>query len=284
MPRMTDAMAHQSGPGPSSLKLAALSAYSYHLDSPPFTGTAGPLGENVDDVERLAASLRNAASNLDDDVPEMEGDQTPATLSRRRNGSNERNQSVNRQIQRPQSQVMQDGLAERNEAYARDQHHLIDGDVPQWHLDDPRHQRQQGAGGIDDASPHIISHSLSPPPFSSSGQGPLSTASTLRGKHTMPLSDPLHSQSQAEGSSRRRETSRPFFTQISDSNSASNEDASSAYADGDADADEDLNDAEVDGDDTAYIVRNTSGVNGAASKVPTQSQTKVRSGRCMPAK
>ncbi|GAC93176.1 nicotinate-nucleotide adenylyltransferase [Pseudozyma hubeiensis SY62] len=47
MPRMTDS---QAGPGgPSSLKFAALSVQSFHLDSPPFTGTAvggaGPLDE-----------------------------------------------------------------------------------------------------------------------------------------------------------------------------------------------------------------------------------------------
>ncbi|KAI3483062.1 hypothetical protein L1887_54083 [Cichorium endivia] len=47
MPRMTDS---QAGPGgPSSLKFAALSVQSFHLDSPPFTGAAvggaGPLDE-----------------------------------------------------------------------------------------------------------------------------------------------------------------------------------------------------------------------------------------------
>ncbi|PWN49397.1 hypothetical protein IE53DRAFT_388382, partial [Violaceomyces palustris] len=47
MPRMTDS---QAGPGgPSSLKFAALSVQSYHLDSPPFTGTAvGAGGPTLD--------------------------------------------------------------------------------------------------------------------------------------------------------------------------------------------------------------------------------------------
>jgi len=284
---MTDSMAHQAGPGPSSLKLAALSANSYHLDSPPFTGTAGPLGENVDDMERLASSLRNAASNLDDgNNSEASGDQTPAPFPRsgRGGGSRERmptgGSTSRHSHQRGQSQVMQEGLKERNEAYARNNpHQNADGDVPNWHLDDPRHQQQttntSSTGAAGDASPHVISHSLSPPPFSSAGQGPLSTASTLRGNHNMTSNDPLLAHSLTGRAPRERESSRPSFTQISDSNSASNEDASSAAADGDADADEDLNEAEVDGDETAYVVRNPMGANGATNKVPTQSQTKV---------
>jgi nicotinamide mononucleotide adenylyltransferase len=284
MPRMTDSMAHQAGPGPSSLKLAALSANSYHLDSPPFTGTAGPLGENIDDIERLNSSLRNAALDIEDGHnSEASGDQTPAAAFQRMSGSRERMSTGGsvRQHQRRQSQVMQDGLNERNEAYARDQHALPDRDVPRWHLDDPRHQQQQqreattGNAAVEEQSPHIISHSLSPPPFSSAGQGPFSTASTLKGSSTLPLDPSSSSRSHIGRGHRRRESSRPSFTQISDSNSASNDDAASATADGDADADEDVNEAEADGDETAYVVRNPMAANGATSKVPTQSQTKV---------
>lgn len=280
MPRMTDALAHQAGPGPSSLKLAALSANSYHLDSPPFTGTAGPLGENIDDVDRLSSSLRNAASTLDDVVSETSGDQTPAPLHRR-GGSRERmlsNGSSQREQQQHLSQVMQEGLKERDEVYARN--HNEDGDVPRWDLDDARHRHQlhrypdnAPAARHDDGSPHVISHSLSPPPFSSSGQGPISTASALRGNAAAQMET---SQPSWQRASRRRETSRPSFTQISgDSNSASNEDAGSATADGDADADESANEAEADGDETAYVVRSPTGPSGSSNKVPTQSQTKV---------
>jgi hypothetical protein len=277
MPRMTDSMAHQAGPGPSSLKLAALSANSYHLDSPPFTGTAGPLGDT------LAEEHSERFNNLHD--LSISGDQTPAASGRRGGGESSRERALmegssSRHQHTASNQVMQEGLNERNELYAHN-NQTSNGDVPRWHLDDPRHQQQsrtipgkdtEATPGV--TSPHVISHSLSPPPFSSAGQGPLSAASTMRGG----MAPSAHVNIDAAASERRgahsRERSRPYFTQISDASSASYEESSSAAADGDADADESLLEAEVDGDETAHMARIPS--NGSANKVPTQSQTKVR--------
>lgn len=289
-------MAHQTGTGPSSLKLAALSAYSYHLDSPPFTGTAGPLGEHSEDYDRLNSSMKEAASNLEDDddnnnnhSPDVSGDNTPAAASRT-SGLRERiPTSGSSRHSHQSSQVMQEGLDERDEAYHQIQHKEGDVDVPKWHLDDPRHHHQnqniaqhtnqQDIRSLanDGSSGHVLTNSLSPPPFSSSAQGPLAPSNKS-------ILSPPHRESThpEDRTPRRRESSRPAFTQISDSNSTSNEDASSAAADGDGDADADADadeepfEAEVDGDETAYIVRNSTGtINGFTSKVPTQSQTKA---------
>jgi hypothetical protein len=266
-------MAHQAGP--SSLKLAALSAYSYHLDSPPFTGTAGPLGDNNDDYDRLNSSLRDHATNLADDEisPDGSGDNTPAATSRAGGGNRERipTNGSGRRLQSRQG--MHEGLQEREEIYAR--HHNSDhqrndnGDVPSWHLEGktPPHRQEtpdQRSLAADGSSSHFLSNSLSPPPFSSDAVGPLA------------------GQSLEKSNSQRREASRPAFAQVS-STTLSNEDASSsgatdADADVDADEEEEHHDAEADGNDTAVIPKSPFGaMNGFASKVPTQSQTKVRS-------
>lgn len=280
---MTDSMAHQSGPGPSSLKLAALSANSYHLDSPPFTGTAGPLGEYSDDYSKQStSSSKEGPSHASEDGLLSSGEHTPGnTLANRSHSQRGRTSTgdsdhIHHHLldhQRRRSQVMLEGLQAREEAYARDQH-TTNADVPPWDLDDIRKQRNGSLvaprTGNSTAHPN---HSLSPPPFSSSAQGPLApSTSTLRqGTPTLPQS-PMATE---ERRHRTRESSRPSFTQISNSNSTSNEDAGSAEADGDADADESLHDGEVDGDETAYLTRPVLGLNGSAKVVPTQSQTKV---------
>lgn len=65
MPRMTDS---QAGPGgPSSLKFAALSVQSFHLDSPPFTGAAvGGAGPLVEAGQRLSSHDSDPPSHRSD--------------------------------------------------------------------------------------------------------------------------------------------------------------------------------------------------------------------------
>lgn len=89
MPRMTDS---QAGPGgPSSLKFAALSVQSFHLDSPPFTGAAvggaGPLDEAG---KRLASHDADPAYHSLDSGYSQHQPQSPACndrQSRRPGGS-----------------------------------------------------------------------------------------------------------------------------------------------------------------------------------------------------
>jgi len=265
-------MAHQAGP--SSLKLAALSAYSYHLDSPPFTGTAGPLGDNADDYDRLNSSLRDNATILaDEDINlDVSGENTPAAISRVAGANRERvpTNGSGRQVQNKQG--MHEGLQEREEIYDRhhssDHHQMNDnGDVPSWHLEGKtpphrQHTLDQRSLASDESSGHFLSNSLSPPPFSSDAVGPLGVG--------QPLEKNNHQ--------RREMPGRPAFAQVN-STTLSNEDASSsgatdADADVDADEEEEPHDTEADGNETAVIPKGTT--NGFASKVPTQSQTKVR--------
>ena len=309
MPRMTDSMAHQAGPGPSSLKLAALSANSYHLDSPPFTGAAGPLGENVDDFSRLDASSSSSLRDgmqVDDGTSATSSDHTPAPSLRSR--SLHKGGAQSRESSQQQQHQLQHTRQESHRQHSREGakgNGNIDGDavygggfrtdrdVPRWHLDDPRNHDEQLAeyrqgSGLNESTlpPASLSQSLSPPPFSSSGQGPISSSASSAVVDTNNNSSEadhlLSSQGRAH---RRRESSRPSFTQISHSNPTSTDDASnsSAAADGDADADESIHEGEVDGDDTVYVARGgvagaggVSSSNGAAKAVPTQSQTKVR--------
>lgn len=259
---------HQAGP--SSLKLAALSAYSYHLDSPPFTGTAGPLGENAEDYERFNLTLRDDGRE-EGGISEASGDNTPAAVTRA--GAHHRERvPTSGSARLPQSSqgVMQEGLQQREEAYARhhddgQQGNNGKGDTSSWDMEAQGHDRHSMAA--DGSSGHFLSNSLSPPPFSSSALGPLATS-------VAPAQD--HPRTTEANGSRRRESSRPAFAQIN-STTPSNEDGSSATTDADADVDADAEEGtyETEADGNPGFRSSIGTINGFGSKVPTQSQTKV---------
>lgn len=278
-------MPNQAGPGPSSFKLAALSAQSYHLDSPPFTGTAGPLGEPLGSHEGGWQQQQQQEPSSFSSANLTGQDMTPASSK----------------PTRPRM-TSSSGAGMPNLSSEAQGSQASNSDVPRWSLDRPRQSAapNEGAGvpswlssnssaiaddsqGEDDGAPRAtLSHSLSPPPFSSSGQGPMSSSVTSAGPAAAAaiastsatngsgINTPLSSYRQHH----RRESSRPSFTRISDSNSQSNGDGGSATtdADGDADASENSDpDGEVDGDETAYVVRGRSSQPG---RVPVQGQTK----------
>ncbi|EPQ31939.1 uncharacterized protein PFL1_00138 [Pseudozyma flocculosa PF-1] len=137
MPRMTDS---QSGPGgPQSLKFAALSVQSYHLDSPPFTGAAvggkGPLdeaGQQILDAHHAAGTeahpsgSRKAASSPLARSRKMtaDGDDDPYTRSLSQSGSSQNQHPASANASQQASlDVAGSGQRQR------------DGDVPDWDLD-----------------------------------------------------------------------------------------------------------------------------------------------------
>lgn len=274
---MTDSMSNQAGPGPSSFKLAALSAQSYHLDSPPFTGTAGPLGEHLghEGGHLQGQQPHNSLANV------AEQDMTPAS---------------SRPVRTPAAATTTTSAEGASSSAQGHANHANNSDVPRWSLDRPMpgamasHRDSvpswlhSGSSAVvddhnDDSNRATLSHSLSPPPFSSSGQGPVQTSAPANSAPaaaatTSATQEPNTPMSTTPSRHRRRESSRPSFTQISDSNSQSNGDGGSATtdADGDADASENSDpDGEVDGDETAYVVRGRSSQPG---RVPIQGQTK----------
>lgn len=124
--RMTDATTGP-GPGPASTKLAALSIDSYHLDSPPFTGTAvggPPLAEAG---ARLAATAQN-------------GDGTPSRAGKNHTQGHLTGASPlsNEIANNPTTHSRTASSAEAEEAA------LHDGDVPQWLLDSRRRSVEVG--------------------------------------------------------------------------------------------------------------------------------------------
>jgi hypothetical protein len=236
------------------------------------------LGENVEDYERFNLALQK------DEIDEREmsrasGENTPAAVARSHRERVPTSGSARQQPQSSSQGMMQEGLQQREEAYARhhdDGRHNGNGDASSWDID----QQVQGHHSMaaDGSSGHFLSNSLSPPPFSSSALGPLATPATAA------MQDRSRT-SEANGS-RRRATSRPAFAQIN-STSMSNEDGSSATdADGDADADVDADAEEgiyeTKADGNLGFRSSIGTINGFSSKVPTQSQTKVRfSKSCM---
>lgn len=353
MPRMTDSMTpSQAGPGPSSFKLAALSAQSYHLDSPPFTGTAGPLGEvnpinHGEVVDRTSPNAqlaqgeheaqmrthkhtpsqtttmtdRSIASTSTQSDADENAERTPfagASTNLRLTGTgsmtatgkaaNSRQNSDERRSRAGGSTSI--SLANLDGAINSVTNQASDIDVPQWSLDEQRKLRHGDNIGHDDFSQadrtisadrgditpgtelpksftSLHSSSLSPPPFSSSGPGPIGTLQNRSGPNE---DNPLSS---AGRQPRKRELSRPTFTQTSYADAATShmEDAaSSATCDGDnngnghgglydedqdVDADDNIHppDGEVDGDDERPFVSQNSRSVGPQKRMPLQSQT-----------
>lgn len=348
MPRMTDSMTpSQAGPGPSSFKLAALSAQSYHLDSPPFTGTAGPLGEvnPINHGEVVDRSSPNAQST--------EGDYKNRSRSHKHSQSQTSSSTIDHSKASSSAQSVEDtsertpfagastnlsftgrgssvdgNAKSRQNSYERRSklggnmsgsvgnldaaissvtNQASDVDVPHWSLDEARRTRQSGNIGHDegdrtiaadggDITPgtelpkafnHLHSSSLSPPPFSSSGPGPIGTSQNKGG------SNEDVTLSTAGKAPRKRESSRPTFTQTSYADAATShmEDAASSATgeadnngygygglydeDQDVDADDNIHppDGEVDGDDERPFVTQNGRSTGPQKKMPLQSQT-----------
>lgn len=269
-------MANQAGPGPSSFKLAALSANSFHLDSPPFTGTAGPLGHQLSRSHQPNEGDHSLSSTLREESHVRPGEShnrshgalDPHDMEPRRNNSQARSDSHGSRGQGSDEIAGSVSSHERNPNV----------DVPHWDLDASRPDfpdNEQGDHGIHNSS-------LSPPPFSSASQGPIPISYNRTGTTAN-----AESTTQAR-SSRQREASRPVFTEISEGGATSNmEDAASSAADGDVDVVDDADaedtyfghhveaDGEVDGDEDPYVVRGPNGAGGPARRMPLQSQTKV---------
>lgn len=90
---MTDS---QSGPNGPSLKFAALSVESYHLDSPPFTGTAVGGAANTDKLDEAGAALADhhrTSSNGTSGRPRIDGDYAGETTTSPRRPNATRSQS-----------------------------------------------------------------------------------------------------------------------------------------------------------------------------------------------
>lgn len=344
MPRMTDSMANQAGPGPSSFKLAALSANSFHLDSPPFTGTAGPLGEQYhqtssqrpdryghtdevgkvssDDVESLSSTLRSHAN-----VRASSASRTPNVAATSRDSSR-----TSRSAASPQSGARDGGGVDAYRPTAtragrspggehvigEGSHSSDDGasrtrtatgsertsrgpsmetrgssndiDVPHWDLDAAAAKQESRARETysnPDALSHVHNSSLSPPPFSSSSQGPVLSNGAGVAQNSLGTAANGGTSGPFGRLARQREASRPVYTLLSDGTSVNGnavEDASSSSAaDGDAEVDADVDadityrdrDGEVDGDDSPYVVRSTNQSGSPAKRMPLQSKTKA---------
>ncbi|MCO5555773.1 hypothetical protein L7F22_009318 [Adiantum nelumboides] len=357
MPRMTDSMTpSQAGPGPSSFKLAALSAQSYHLDSPPFTGTAGPLGEvnpplnhgevvdrsspnaqlssaesdyenrsrthkhsqsqtsSITDNNSIASSSAAAQSGGEDNAERtpFAGASTNLAFTGRGSSTSAGRAANSRQNsdERRSRGGISGSVTNLDGAVSSVTNQASDVDVPQWSLDESRRTKYSANIGNDDTNQgdrtisadggditpgtdlrksfnHLHSSSLSPPPFSSSGPGPIGTSQNKGG------SNEDITLSTSGQKPRIRELSRPTFTQTSYADAATShmEDAASSATgdadnngnghgglydeDQDADADDNIHppDGEVDGDDERPFVSQNGRNTGPQKKMPLQSQT-----------
>ncbi|PWN46296.1 Nucleotidylyl transferase [Ceraceosorus guamensis] len=180
--RMTDATAGP-GPGPASTKLAALSIDSYHLDSPPFTGTAvggPPLAEAG---AKLAAS-RNT--------------ETPKELAQQRVGVNGQITSAS-PLSNEIASTSSDSAASSGGHEDEGQGH--DGDVPQWLLDSRRHSVEAGDSSQSaNASPLTIRPTF---PYHSASRAFQPSTSTVR--ESSPHSSSTTTHTAASSASRQAE-------------------------------------------------------------------------------
>ena len=265
MPRMTDSL---SGPGgPTSLKFAALSVQSYHLDSPPFTGAAvggkGPLDEagsqlaNDQDhsgAEREGRKAANSPLARSIKMEELQEEEDPYT----------RSLSQTRTSSRPG-----EPSRERTSSVQRDQKASNpasrDGDVPNWDLDGQEApSRQNSSASLATISPRKQVQPLSSATNTGNGEARAQASSSPATNDQSTRTDASHTQEstrrRGSSNSAESETGRPAYTQFS-VDVDGQEDAASSTG----------KDDEVDGDEgvvwRAGMLRN--------GYVPRQGQTKV---------
>ncbi|KAN0066117.1 Nicotinamide/nicotinic acid mononucleotide adenylyltransferase 1 [Thecaphora frezii] len=271
MPRMTDS---QSGPGgPQSLKFAALSVQSYHLDSPPFTGAAvggkGPL----DEAGQLIADVQTAGAEASHDTVKKAAT-SPLARSRKTTGPSEDDDPYTRSLayngSSSSSASESASMQQRDNVQSTASVPHGDVDVPDWDLDSKPISRNGSAASLATLGPYRGISTMTPstnrqqapttkpdatssiyPDGAASADAPAPSGSR---RASPTLQPPMH------GASGDRDVGRPDYTQFSEDVDGQEDAASSAMG----------MDEEVDGDE-GFVFRGGKLRDG---QVPRQGQSK----------